>query len=281
MPTPKHSVLDALRLVLEEADDRAAKRAERWELNSEKRQKGRLKKGLDITVEEGPYRNQDETISISLNLNLDPKKPNQALRGQLPLPHGTGRAPRIAVFSLSDSVVASALQEGAVLAGGETLIENIKQGEHLNEFDRVLATPDAVKILQKSGVARILGPRGLMPNPKMGNIVEFESEVPNKIKELTAGMVKYRTEKAGIVHAPVGKASFGVQKIKENVKALLEGIVDVEPELDKKAKKSRVGGKGGKFILGVHLNATQGRGIKLDLKTVDPNHPLFMSNGEI
>lgn len=276
VPKPQYSVLDALRNVIEGADGRVQKRSERWEQNRENRAKGLKKKGLEAT-DEGPYRNQDETISIALNLNLDPRKPNQSLRGQMSLPHGTGRPVRIAVFTLSPSVVASALDEGAVLAGGQNQIDAIKNGELLDQFDRVIATPDIMPILGKS-LARILGPRGLMPNPKMGNIAD-ELDVATKIQEQLAGMVNFRTDKAGIIHAPVGKFSFGEQKLKENIKSFLQGIVDVEPELDKKAKKGRIGGKGGKFMLNAHLNASQGQGVKINLKTADPNSPFFMTNG--
>lgn len=277
-PTPQYSIVDAIRITLEQTELRATKRAERWESNREKRNKALLKKGVEVK-EKGPYRNQDETISIAMNLNLDPRKPNQSLRGQMPLPHGTGRAVRLAIFTLSPSVAATALENGAVLAGGNELLDGILEGNHLDEFDRVIATPDIIPILGKK-CARILGPRGLMPNPKMGNIVN-EVEIASKIKEQLAGMVPYRTDKVGIVHAPVGKFSFGQKKLEENIRVFIEGITDVEPELDKKAKKQRVGGKGGKFVLKVHLSATQGKGVSVELKTADPNSAFFMTNGEI
>ena len=273
-PIPQYSIIDAVRITLEETEKRTKKRADRWDLYREKRVLGLKKKGLDVKEEEGPYRNQDETISLALNLNLDPRKPKQALRGQMPLPHGTGKAVQIAVFTLSDIVATQALKEGAVLAGGQELMDGIVEGKHLDEFNRVIATPDIIPMLGKT-CARILGPRGLMPNPKMGNIVN-ELDVTSSIKEQLAGMVPYRTDKSGIVHAPIGKYSFGQKKLEENIKSFMEGIVDVEPELDAKAKKQRVGGKGGKFILKMHINATQGKAVCVDLRTADPNSTFFM-----
>lgn len=276
-PTPQYSILDAIQIVLEQTEIRKQKRQERWDKHKEQRKKGILNKGMEYK-EETPYRNQDESICISMNLNLDPRKPNQSLRGQLALPHGTGRVPRLAIFSLSQTVISTGLENGAVLAGGNELVDSILEGNHLDEFDRVIATPDIMPVLGKK-VARILGPRGLMPNPKMGNIVN-EVEVTAKIKEQLTGMVPYRTDKAGIVHAPIGKFSFGQEKLEQNLRAFIEGITDVEPELDKRAQKQRVGGKGGKFVLKLHLNATQGKGVMVDLKTADPNSPFFMTQGD-
>lgn len=278
-PKPQHSIIDGIRLILEQTKDRYEKRSHRWDLNHDKRNKALLKKGLESS-EKTEFRNQDETISLSINLNLDPRKPNQALRGQMPLPHGTGKSVRLAVFSFSPVVIETAREEGAVVTGGEDLMEQILSGEvSPDEFDKVMATPDVIpQLKQKCG--RLLGPKGLLPHPKMGNIVN-ENEIGPKIKEQLAGMVAYRTDKAGIVHAPVGKYSFGQEKLEQNIRTFLEGVVDAEPELDKKAKKQRIGGKGGKYVLKVHLNATQGKAVSVDLKTVDPNSLLFMTDGTI
>lgn len=279
-PKPQHSMIDGLNIILEQTKTRYDKRAHRWELNHEKRNTGLMKKGLPTLSDPEPYRNQDETISLALNLNLDPRKPNQSIRGQLPLPHGTGKSVRLAVFSFSPSVISTALTEGASVAGGEDLMEKILNGEvSLEDFDKVLATPDIMAQL-KQKCARLLGPRGLLPHPKMGNIIA-ESEIGPKIKEQLSGMVSFRTDKNGIIHAAVGKYSFGAEKLEQNIRAFLEGVVDAEPELDKKAKKQRIGGKGGKFVLKVHLNATQGKAVNVDLKTADPNSLLFMTNGAL
>lgn len=280
-PRPQYPVAEAVRRVVEMADERAVRREERWEKFREKRKIGAMKKGSEWS-EDPTFRNQDETVSIAVQVNLDPRKPNQSLRGRVALPHGTGRAPRIAVFSLSPSVVEAALGRGAVAAGGEDFAKAIAAGERSPaEFDEVLATPDVLSVLRASGVARVLGPRGLMPNAKTGDVV-VESEVPVRIKERLAGAVSYRTQKNdGLVHLPVGKASFGVQKLSRNVRAVMEALADTEPELDKKAKKARVGGKGGRFLLKAHLSATQGPGLRLDMRTADPNHLLFMTDGKM
>lgn len=273
VPTPVFSPLDAIKVLLESAEERKKNRENRWEKFREIRTERRKRQG--DASEEGPYRNQDETVSVALNLNLDPRKPNQAIRGQFPLPHGTGNTVRVAVFSNSPSVVENALAQGAAVAGGEDLIKEMAKGEKLDTFDRTLATPDVMPSLGKS-LARILGPRGLMPNPKMGNIVD-EMLVTSEIKKQLAGMVKYRTDKFGLIHAPLGKASFGEQKLLDNLRVFLQGIADAEPELDKKAQKQRKGGKGGKFILKAHLNATQGKSVRMDVRSVDASSPFFMT----
>ncbi len=161
--------------------------------------------------DEGPYRNQDETVELSLCLNLDPQRPGQALRGSLPLPHGTGKKVNVVVFCSDDDkeTIAAAKEAGANTVGGLSIIQSISSGEIPLTFDRALATPDMMPNLSR--VARILGPRGLMPNAKLNTI-----QPPEKISEAVAaqasGMVQYRTDKNGNVMAGIGKGSF--QKVR-------------------------------------------------------------------
>jgi len=188
----------------------------------------------------------DETVEIHVNLNLDTTQADQQLRGMVPLPHGTGKTVRVAVFARGDKAEA-AKAAGADVVGAEDLVEAIQAGT-IN-FDRAIATPDMMGIVGK--VAKILGPRGLMPNPKLGTVTPL---VADAIKVAKAGAIEYRAEKAGIVHAGVGKVSFPEEKIIENIQAFMSAIT-----------KGRPAGVKGTYILRVALASSMGPGVKVDL----------------
>jgi len=199
--TPTFPVEDAIFTVLEGIEERKVKRLERWETNKEKR----LEKGIK---DDGPYRNQDETVELALCLNLDPRKPGQALRGSLTLPHGTGKKVSVVVFASDEeaNTITAAKEAGATVVGGASVIQAIASGEIAVDFDRALATPDMMSSLSK--IARILGPRGLMPNAKL-NTIQPPEKIAEAVKAQTAGMVQYRTDKNGNMLAGIGKGSFG------------------------------------------------------------------------
>ena len=188
----------------------------------------------------------DETIEIAMNLNIDPRKSDQTLRGVVNLPHGTGKTMRVAVFAKGDKA-AAAQAAGADLVGAEDLAEKIQAGTI--DFDRCIATPDMMAIVGRLG--KVLGPRGLMPNPKLGTVT---ADVAEAVKAAKGGQVQFRAEKAGLVHAGVGKASFGEQQLLENVKAFIGAINRAKPS-----------GVKGSFIKKVSLSSTMGPGIKLEL----------------
>jgi large subunit ribosomal protein L1 len=188
----------------------------------------------------------DETIEIAMNLNIDPRKSDQTLRGVVNLPHGTGKTMRVAVFAKGDKA-AAAQAAGADIVGAEDLAEKVQAGNI--DFDRVIATPDMMAIVGRLG--KVLGPRGLMPNPKLGTVT---ADVTEAVKAAKGGQVQFRAEKAGLVHAGVGKASFGEQQLVENVKAFIGAINRAKPT-----------GVKGSFIKKVSLSSTMGPGIKLEL----------------
>lgn len=187
----------------------------------------------------------DETVDVAIRLGVDPKKSDQMVRGVVRLPHGTGRTVRILVFAKGEKE-AEAKAAGADFVGAEDLIDKIKGG--WLEFDKVIATPD---MMPKVGpIAKILGPRGLMPNPKVGTVTQ---DVGRAIAEEKAGRVEFRVEKAGIVHAPFGKLSFTVEQLVANFAALKEQVVRQKPQTSK-----------GNYLQGVYLSSTMGPRIKVD-----------------
>lgn len=202
-------------------------------------------------------RNFDETIDIAVQLGVDPRKPNQSVRGVVSLPNGTGKEVRIAVFARGPKAE-EAIAAGATIVGAEDLIEQVLSGNL--EFDRCIATPDVMPLVGR--VARILGPRGLMPNPKLGTVTQ---EVGDAIAAARSGQVDFRAEKKGIIHAGVGKMSFTEDALLENVRAFMVALSDAKPE-----------GAKGKYIKAVHLSSSMGPSYNLDTKYLDPSSTYFM-----
>lgn len=187
----------------------------------------------------------DESVDVAVRLGVDPKKSDQMVRGVAQMPHGTGRPVRVLVFAKGDKEQ-EAKDAGADYVGGEDLVEQIKGG--WLEFDKAVATPD---MMPKVGpIAKILGPRGLMPNPKVGTVT---TDVARAVKEQKAGAIEFRVEKAGIVHAPIGRLSFEDQQLVDNFNALIEQIVRAKPQTSK-----------GNYLLGAALSTTMGPGLKVD-----------------
>ena len=188
----------------------------------------------------------DETVEISMNLNVDPRKPDQNLRGTVMLPHGTGKTVRVAVFARGDRA-REAEAAGADIVGAEDLVEQVQSG-NIN-FDRAVATPDMMARVGRLG--KILGPRGLMPNPRLGTVTQNVTEAVQAVK---GGQVEFRAEKAGIVHAGVGKASFTDDALIDNVRAFVGAITRGKPS-----------GVKGTYIKRVNLSSTMGPAVKVDL----------------
>lgn len=188
----------------------------------------------------------DETIELAVNLNVDPRHADQAVRGMFALPHGTGATVRVAVFA-KDEKAKEAKAAGADIVGADDLAEKIRNGEM--NFDRCIATPDMMPLVGQLG--KILGPKGLMPNPKLGTVTP---DVKKAVEAAKGGAIEYRAEKAGIVHARVGKASFDEKKLAENITALVREILRVKPS-----------GAKGTYMKKVTLSSTMGPGIKIDL----------------
>ena len=191
----------------------------------------------------------DETIEMAFNLGIDPKHSDQNVRGVISLPHGTGKSVRVAVFAKGDKAEA-AKKAGADIVGADDLAEKVQAGQM--DFDRVIASPDMMVLVGKLG--KVLGPRGLMPNPKLGTVT---NDVAEAVKAAKGGQVEYRAEKAGIVHAGVGKASFSEQALVENVRALFNAINRAKPA-----------GAKGTYIKKVSLSSTMGPGVKLDVASM-------------
>jgi large subunit ribosomal protein L1 len=186
-----------------------------------------------------------ESVDVAVNLGIDAKKSDQVVRGSTVLPHGTGKTLRVAVFAQGSNAEA-ARQAGADVVGFEDLAEKIKAGQL--DFDRVIASPDAMRIVGQLG--QILGPRGLMPNPKMGTVT---ADVAGAVKNAKAGQVQYRADKAGIVHCTIGKSDFDVKALNENLHALLADINKVKPATAK-----------GIYMQKVTVSSTMGPGIVID-----------------
>ena len=190
-----------------------------------------------------------ESVDVSVNLGVDPKKSDQAVRGSTVLPHGTGKTVRVAVFAQGENADA-AKEAGADIVGMDNLAESIKGGE-LN-FDVVIASPDAMRVVGKLG--QILGPRGLMPNPKVGTVTP---DIAAAVKNAKAGQVRYRTDKAGIIHCQIGTVGFEVDALKENLEALLADLNKTKPAASK-----------GQYMKRVSISSTMGPGVIVDQATV-------------
>jgi len=191
----------------------------------------------------------DETIEMAFNLGIDPKHADQNVRGVISLPHGTGKSVRVAVFAKGEKAEA-AKKAGADIVGADDLAEKVQAGQM--DFDRVIASPDMMVTVGKLG--KVLGPRGLMPNPKLGTVT---NDVAEAVKAAKGGQVEYRAQKEGIVHAGVGKASFSEQALVENVKALINAVNRAKPA-----------GAKGTYMKKVSLSSTMGPGLKLDISSV-------------
>jgi large subunit ribosomal protein L1 len=203
-----------------------------------------LREAVELMVGTGRAK-FDETVDAAIRLGVDPKHADQMVRGSVALPHGLGKTVRVLVFAKGEKEK-EATDAGADFAGSDDLVEKIKGG--WLDFDRVVATPDMMGTVGKLG--KVLGPRGLMPNPKVGTVT---FDVGKVVKELKAGKVEFRVEKAGIVHTPVGKVSFGLDKLLDNVTALLETIVKLKPASSK-----------GTYLKSISLSTTMGPGVNVD-----------------
>ena len=196
-------------------------------------------------VEETAFAKFDETVEIALRLGVDPKHADQMVRGTVVLPHGTGKAMRVLVFA-SGEMIREAEEAGAEYVGGEELAKKIEGG--WLDFEAVVAAPDMMRVVGRLG--KILGPRGLMPNPKTGTVTP---EVARAVQEIKAGKVEFRVDKTGIVHAPFGRRSFGTEKLLANAQALISAVIRSRPPAAK-----------GKYIRSVSISSTMGPGVKVD-----------------
>jgi len=194
----------------------------------------------------------DETVEVAMRLGVDPKHADQMVRGTVILPHGLGgRAKRVLVIA-SGEKLKDAQDAGADFVGGEEMVTKIQQEGWL-DFDAVVATPDMMKSVGKLG--KILGPRGLMPNPKTGTV---SFDVSKAVKEIKAGKVEYRVDKTAIVHAPIGKVSFGPEKLLDNARALIDSVIKAKPAAAK-----------GRYVKSLALSSTMGPGVRVDLGSVE------------
>ena len=191
----------------------------------------------------------DQTVDIAMNLNVDTSKSDQQVRGVVQLPHGTGKSVRVLVFAKPDKA-AEAAKAGAEVVGGEELVEEVMNGR--SDFDKCIATPDMMVLVGKLG--KVLGPRGLMPNPKLGTVAV---DVAKAVQALKGGQVEYRAEKGGVVHAGVGKLSFAEKAIAENIKAFFDTV-----------QKAKPAGAKGTYLKRVTLSSTMGPGLKLDIASL-------------
>jgi len=192
----------------------------------------------------------DETVEVAVNLGVNPKHADQQVRGTVVLPHGTGRSVRILVFAQGEKVK-EATQAGADFAGGDELADKILK-ENWLDFDVAIATPDMMRVVGKLG--RVLGPRGLMPNPKTGTVT---MDLASTIKDFKSGKIEYRVDRAGVIHAPVGKASFSEEALMANVKELIQALVRAKPSSSK-----------GTYLKSMFLTSTMGPSYRLDTNEV-------------
>ncbi|MDA8020678.1 MAG: 50S ribosomal protein L1 [Thermoanaerobaculia bacterium] len=196
-------------------------------------------------LQEVSFTRFDQTLEIAMNLGVDPKHADQMVRGTVVLPHGTGKTVRILVFAAGEKQK-EAQDAGADHVGGEELAEKIQGG--WMDFDAVISTPDMMRVVGRLG--RVLGPRGLMPNPKSGSVT---FDVGKAVEDIKAGKVEFRVDKAGVVHAPLGKLSFSAEQLQENSESLLRSVIRLRPASAK-----------GKYVQAIHLTSTMGPGLKID-----------------
>lgn len=207
-----------------------------------------LKEAIDL-LKQLVHTKFDETVDLAFNLGVDPKKTDQMVRGSVVLPHGLGKKIRVLVFAKGEKAI-EAKNAGADLVGADDLVEKIKGG--WLEFDKVVATPDIMGVVGKLG--KVLGPRGLMPNPKSGTVT---FDVGKAVKDITAGKADYKAEKAGIVHVSIGKASFDSDKLLDNAKAVIKAVERAKPSSSK-----------GKYLRKISISSTMGVGIPVDVGSV-------------
>lgn len=208
-----------------------------------------------VLLGEVKYSKCDETVDLAVRLGVDAKQGDQMVRGVSALPHGLGKKVRVIVFAKGEKQK-EAKEAGADEVGAEDLIEKIEKG--WLDFDKVISTPDVMGLVSRLG--KVLGPRGLMPNPKLGTVT---FEIAKAIEAVKAGQVEYKIDKAGIVHAPVGKISFGKEKLKENIMTLMDSIIRAKPSTSK-----------GTYLRSVTLSTTMSPGIKLDPTPLLSGEPL-------
>jgi large subunit ribosomal protein L1 len=192
----------------------------------------------------------DETVEVAVNLGVDPRHADQMVRGSVVLPHGTGKPVKVLVFAKGDKAK-EALEAGADYVGDEDLIKKIQEEEWL-DFDKVIATPDIMPQVSKLG--KILGPRGLMPSAKTGTVT---FDVAKAVRDIKAGKVDFKVDRGGVVHAPIGKVSFGEKKLLENLAAFMDALIKAKPP-----------GAKGQYIKGITISTTMGPGIKVDVNDI-------------
>src|SRR4030043_1343229 len=200
-------------------------------------------------VKESSYTKFDESVGLAINLGIDPRKSDQMVKGSVVLPHGIGKKVRVLVFAKGEKEK-EAVEAGADIVGAEDLVEKITKG--WLDFDKAVATPDIMGLVGKLG--KILGPRGLMPNPKLGTVT---FDIAKAVKEIKAGKVEYKAEKAGIVHIQIGKVSFDMQKLHDNAKTVIESIRKAKPATSK-----------GKYLKKLSISSTMGPGIAVDIASL-------------
>jgi large subunit ribosomal protein L1 len=196
------------------------------------------------------YAKFDETVEVVIRLGVDPRQADQMVRGTLVLPHGLGKSKKVLVIAAGEKV-REAEEAGAELVGGEEMVKKIQDG--WTDFEAVIATPDMMKLVGRLG--KILGPRGLMPNPKAGTVT---FEVKNAVQEIKAGKVEFRVDKTALIHVPLGKLSFSAEHLVENAQALLDSVAKAKPAAAK-----------GKYVKGITLSSTMGPGIAIHLAAVE------------
>ena len=200
-------------------------------------------------VKESSYAKFDETVDLAFNLGINPKKSDQMVKGSVVLPHGIGKKVKVLVFAKGEKEKEAA-DAGADIIGAEDLVEKISKG--WLDFDKTVATPDMMGLVGKLG--KILGPRGLMPNPKLGTVT---FDISRAVKEIKAGKVEYKAEKAGIIHVPIGKVSFDNQKLFDNARAVVDSVVKAKPATSK-----------GKYLKKISVSSTMGPGVTVDIASL-------------
>ena len=200
-------------------------------------------------VKESSYAKFDETVDLAFNLGINPKKSDQMVKGSVVLPHGIGKKVKVLVFAKGEKEKEAA-DAGADIIGAEDLVEKISKG--WLDFDKTVATPDMMGLVGKLG--KILGPRGLMPNPKLGTVT---FDISRAVKEIKAGKVEYKAEKAGIIHVSIGKVSFDNQKLFDNARAVVDSVVKAKPATSK-----------GKYLKKISISSTMGPGVTVDIASL-------------